>query len=267
MFLKNWWRRASAASKTDAVLAIIAFLAKAYTVAFAVWMGGAKFSAWSGPGAAGFWIFALALAYVNAQPYLPKRASKKWVIEDIRRTKAVGVAVSRISSAIRNHSLKPEERQSLFMILLSAIQSEIEGVTGDHEGIYSNVSLLLNDNPDRLKVVCRANHDRPLKSYMKSDLLISKSLATLEVFYEPECILADKPYRAILGIPLVSTPENSPTLVSGIVSIDNAEAHCFDGLVEEIETKTLPYINLLKLVIIADEALNVAKRRPNARSR
>jgi len=266
-FLKNWWRRVTKASKTDAVLVILAYAAKIYTVAFAVWTGGAKFSSWIAPEAFGLWGFVVALAYATAQPYFPNHVSKKWLVEDLRRTKVLAVAISEISSAVWNHALKPEEKHELFIKLLAAIKSEVESITGDHESIYSNVALLLDDNGDRLKVVCRANHDRPLTSYRKTDLLISKTLNTGEVFYEPDCKMADKPYKAILGIPLISGPENSRMFVSGVVSIDSSEAHGFDGLEDEIEAKTLPYISLLKLVITTDETLKLGKWRQDVRKR
>jgi len=180
---------------------------------------------------------------------------------------ATGVAVSEISSAIWNHSLRPEQQHGLFVRLLTAIKSEVEGITGDYESIYLNVSLLLDDNDGRLRVVCRANNDRTLNSYRKADLLISESLATGEKYYEPDCKLADKPYKAILGMPLVSIPENSRSLVHGIVSIDSAQAHCFDGLLDEIENQTVVYINLLKLVIITDESVRNRRGRQNERKR
>ncbi len=263
-FFQNWWRRASAASKTEAILVLLSFTAKVYVVAFTVWMAGAKFSAWNGPDTRLFWVFVLALAYTTALPYLPKRKSAKWVTEDLRRTKTVAVAISEIASAVWNRRLPPEERQGLFMRLLSAIKSEVEGITGDHEGIYSNVSLLLEDDgTEHLKVVCRANQDRPLASYKKAELLISKALQTGEIVYDPECKFVDKPYKAILGIPLISEVESSRLITSGVVSIDNSRAHCFDGLTDEVQTKTLIYIGLLKLVIIVDRAFKNGKGRQN----
>jgi len=150
------------------------------------------------------------------------------------------------------------------MRLLSAVKSEIEGIIGDHEGIYCNVSLLLEDRGDYLSVVCRSNQDRPLAQYRKSDLLISDVLVSGEIHYEPDCNFADKPYKAIFALPLVSAPEGSKMFTNGIVSIDSSQAHCFDGLEEEVVTKTLVYINLLKLVIISDGALRPSRGRQNA---
>lgn len=262
-FLHSWWRRASAASKTDAILAILALVAKVYTVGFTIWMAGAKFSAWGAPDARPFWLFVVALTFATALPHLPKRKSAKWVTEDLRRTKTVAVAISEIASAIWNGRLRPEEKHALFMRLLSAIKSEIEGITGDHEGIYSNVSLLIDDKDGHLSVVCRANQDRPLASYQKGNLVVSKALETREIVYEPDCRFADKPYRAIMGIPLISGPEGNNT--SGVVSIDSSQAHCFDELGDEVQTKTLTYIGLLKLVIVVDEVLKSVKGRKNVR--
>ena len=213
-------------------------------------------------------MFVVALGYVTAQPYFPKRVLKKWVIEDLRRTKVLAVAVSEISSSIWNHRLTPEGKHELFVKLLSAIKSEVEGITGDHQGIYFNVALLLLDDRDEsLNVVCRANHDRPLTSYRKTDLLVSDVLSTGEALYVADCQFSDKPYRAIFAIPLVFGPEHSKMFVSGVVSIDSSERNHFDGLEDEIETKTLPYISMLKLVITTDEALKLGKWRQNGQKR
>ena len=213
-------------------------------------------------------MFVFALTLTTVQPYLPKRVSTKWVVEDVRRNLATGVAVSGITSAIWNHQLRPEQKHDLFVRLLSAIKSEVEGITGDTESIYFNVSLLLLDEKDdTLAVVCRANPDRPLSSYRVADMLVSQTLSTGKIFYEPDCKLADKPYRAILGLPLVSVHENCKPLVHGIVSIDSAQAHCFDGLLEDTENKILMYLSMLKLVITADEALRRGRGRHNERKR
>jgi hypothetical protein len=211
-------------------------------------------------------MFILALGFTTVLPYLPKWKSTKWVIEDVKRNLATGVAVSGITSAIWNHQLRPEQKHDLFVRLLSAIKSEVEGITGDTESIYFNVSLLLLDEKgDTLAVVCRANPDRPLSSYRVADMLVSQVLSTGENFYEPDCKLADKPYKAILGMPLISVPENCQPLVHGIVSIDSAQAHCFDGLLEEIENKTLVYIHVLKLVIVTDESVRSGRGRQHER--
>lgn len=213
-------------------------------------------------------MFILALGFITVLPYMPKRKSTKWVREDVKRNLTTGVAVSGITSAIWNHQLRPEQKQDLFVRLLSAIKSEVEGITGDNEGIYFNVSLLsLDANGGTLTVVCRANPDRPLRSYRVEEMLVSQTLSTGKMFYEPDCKLADKPYKAILGMPLVSVHENCKPLVHGIVSIDSAQAHCFDGLLEDIENKILMYLCLLKLVITADEALSRGKGRQNERKR
>ena len=176
--------------------------------------------------------------------------------------------MSKITSAIWNRNLRPEQKHDLFVGLLSAIKSEVERITGDNEGIYLNVSLLLlDDKGDSLAVVCRANNDRPHNTYRRSDLLVSDALLTGEKYYDPDCKLADKPYKAILGMPLVSVPECSKPLVHGVVSIDSSQTHCFDGFLEDIENKTVVYINLLKLVIISSESLSSVKGRQNDRKR
>jgi hypothetical protein len=235
-------------------------------VAFTVWMAGSGLSSPNRPDMRAFWVFAIALAFTTLLPYLPRRESKKWIIEDVRRTMATGVAISGITSAIWNRKLRPEQRNVLFGGLLSAIKSEVEGITGDNEGIYLNVSLLLlDDGGGNLAVVSRANNDRPLSSYRKADLMISQALLNGEKCYEPDCKLADKPYKAVLGLPLVSTPECSKPLVHGVVSIDSSKAHCFDGLLDDIEAKTLVYVNLLKLVIVSDESLSSVRGRQNVR--
>lgn len=265
IFLRNWWRRSSAASKTEAVLSACDFAAKLYSVGFTIWMAGARFQAWSNPGTYGFILFVIALGLVTVRPYLPKQVSQKWVIEDLRRTKALSVAISELGSAIWNHELQPENKNSIVSRLLGSIKSEVEGLVGDHESILLNVGLLLEADQGELRVACRTNLDRPMATYKKSELFVSAAMRTGEVCYEPCCDLPGKAYKAILGIPLVSGAEGERLSTTGVVSIDSSRAHCFDGITEVIESKTLPYVSLLKLVIIAEESLGRKGGRNNAK--
>lgn len=264
-FFRNWWLRVGSASKTDFALVLLAYAAKLYMTSFAVWMAGVGFETWGAPHFRWYVAFLIAVAYSTAQPYFPKSTTSKWAAEDLRRTKALSVAVAMISSSLWNGRMSDRDKHDLFGRLLSAIKSEVEDITGDRDGIYLNVSLLLDDKDDLVEVVCRANNDRAPASYKKSTLLVSKAFSSGEELYVEDCDLADKPYKAIYAMPLVSAPQNSRMFVQGLVSIDSSRGHHFDGLEDAISTRVLPYLNLIKLVLIADEKLRV--RRQNGRKR
>jgi hypothetical protein len=229
-------------------------------------MAAVRFSSWNSPHLVWYGLFLGTLGFSTVHPYLPKPISQKWVKEDLRRTRALGVAVSEITSAMWNRAMKPDQLQALFAKLLSTVKSEIEDMTGDQQGMYLNVSLFLQDGDDRLRAVCRANPDRGHSSYKRGELLISECLKSGQTFYEPDFKSADKPYKSIFAVPLLFKPENSRTCPAGILSIDSEESHAFDHLKDEIETKTLPYVSLLTLAIVTDQTLKNGKGRHNARN-
>lgn len=258
--VQNWWRRNSSLSVVDAVLYIALFGARAYGIFVGAWLASWKTWQWPEPNKWFVWLLTLALVYIAIQPYLRKQHSEKWEKEEVRRNQVLGVCLSDLTSAVKNHTLKPEIKQQIMGSLLRAMMSEVEALTGDRDGIYLNVSLLI-DNNDELTVVCRANSNRSNASYKKSELLITKAITSGRRLYVPDCNFADKEYKAILAVPLYVHAENCRKEILGCVSIDSSRPGFFDGKDEAIEIRLLPYLGLLKLAIIAEEELKRGKWR------
>jgi hypothetical protein len=268
--LRNWWRRASAASKTDAVLAILSVVAKVYSIGFGIWVPVSRYLSKDFNSPRAFIGFVVSMLFVVIVPLLPKRQSKKWLKEEVRRAQAVSAAVVQTSFALAKKNLLKTDQLTIFQRLLSAIKSEIEALTGDRESLFLNVSLLVEEpnDPQTLTVICRANQDRQNASYKKRDLFIAESLDQGSLVYNPEISIPGKPYRSIIGIGLLSELPGGLTPL-GVLSIDSSEVHHFDGLENIIETRLLTYVSLLKLVIVVGRDFgegrqHAKKRNPKA---
>lgn len=213
------------------------------------------------------YIFVIAIFWTKLYPVLPKPGIRKWRQEEASRASHVYVAASRLTSALAAKNLLQTDLQAVCQGILSAMKSEVEALMGDKEGLYFNVSLLLEEHDDgnRVYVFTRVDQNRQNSSYLKKDLLIAPSFSTGKCIYIPECHLTDRPYKCIFGYPLFSQLSSGMTFL-GAVTIDSSEPRHFDGLELSIETKLLPYISLLKLAIIADRTIG-EKRRRNGRQR
>jgi len=185
---------------------------------------------------------------------LPKVRKRKWIEEDVRRARSISVAVSRIASGIAADQLREVELHQVSHGLLVAIRSEIETLVLDTEGIYVDVNLLVPDpsSDARLLVLNRANPDRHLNvSYKKEGMLVWETMQTGRYAYDPDFKSDDeKPYRSILAFPLIFENKDRTIKALGGISIDSSKAHHFDGLEKRLETKLLPYLTLLKLVLV-----------------
>jgi hypothetical protein len=186
---------------------------------------------------------------------LPKGilAKKKWIEEDVRRSKSIAVAVSKIGSGLERGHLTETELHQIEQGILVAIRSEVEAQVLDTEGIYINATLLISDpaNSDMLLVKNRAIPDRMLNlTYRKETMLVWNSMQLRSPMYVPDFQGDDtKPYRSILAFPILhETPGRLTAL--GAVSVDSSRSHHFDGLQKKLETKLLPYLTLLKLVLV-----------------
>jgi hypothetical protein len=207
-------------------------------------------------------MFVAAMVWLKAYPLFPKPGSRKWSREEAGRAAKVGVAVSKITGAVFKKNLLQTELHEICLGLLSAVKSEVEAMTGDKEGLYFNVSLLVEDPDDnlRVKVFARVDQNRQNNSYIKKELLIEESFRTRKSINISECKIEGRPYRSIFGYPLFSSLSTGMTFL-GVVTIDSSEPHHFDGIMDAIDTKLLPYISLLKLAIIADKVLGERRRR------
>lgn len=67
--------------------------------------------------------------------------------------------------------------------------------------------------------------------------------------YVPRFEMEGKDYRCILALPLVIETATGDDVSIGVVSIDSGQANDFDGLIDRIEIRLLPYLSLLKLAL------------------
>jgi len=148
-----------------------------------------------------------AMCYTTIYPFLPKTTKKKWIQEEVRRAKSLGVAVSRLASEIDLGELTDVSSDRIIQGLLVSIRSEVEAIVVDTEGIYINVNLLMPHPTEETKLVVknRANLDRDLDvPYDKSNLVVWRAMETKKAAYEPNFeSKGEKPYRCILAFPIV----------------------------------------------------------------
>jgi hypothetical protein len=203
------------------------------------------------------WIFPVALVYSTLHRlYLKGRfQSPKWAAEEARRAGALGVAVSRLAMCTRANQFSGVDAEIVERGLLSAMLSEVESIVVDSHGIYLNVNLLIEDrnNPARMFCLNRANLDRePHKTYPKDQMVAWQAMQSQNLVYEPSFKSAggaEKPYRSILAIPILLR-DGDVTTSLGAVSIDSQKDDEFQGLEAKVERRLLPYVTLLKLVLV-----------------
>jgi hypothetical protein len=198
------------------------------------------------------WLFLIALIYSTTHRLWLKGRfqARKWSSEERRRVVSIGVAVSRIAACVSRNEFTERVLADVERGLLEAMQSEVEALVVDAHAIYLNATLLVEDPRDGDLLLClnRGVASRPMhRTYFKPAMVAWRAMTERRLVYEPEFVPpANAPYHCVLAIPIIST-DMGPSL--GAVSIDSEQAHHFDGLESRIELKTLPYIELLKLVL------------------
>jgi hypothetical protein len=198
--------------------------------------------------------FGAALVYATVYNLWLKQRLKrsKWETEERRRARSLSVSISRVAACARAGKFTPVDLDQVEHGLLAAIKSEVEAVVVDTEGIYLNVTLLIEDPTDatRLYGLNRAELDRDLhKSYPKDVMIAWRAMETGTFAYEPR-FETREPYRSILAIPIVLSDAGSTATSLGALSIDSEREHHFDDREQRIERKLLPYVTLLKLVLV-----------------
>jgi hypothetical protein len=251
-FIRRWLRNAGAISKTDAILKVLQIFCLFYQIGFLIYLPASKYLGWASPERYRWFItFIFAFIYGQVFPYLPRTKSKKWHKAEISRLKSTNVAISQITACIRENRFQDADLLDISGRLLKAIQLEVEALVVDSEGIYINATLMIEDvvNPDNLRVLNRAKSDRANPSYPKKDLLVWAAMEEKQRKYLAECSWANKDYHCILALPIVIENIDGAAQSIGVVSIDSGRQHDFDDIDEQIETRLLPYVSLLKLLL------------------
>ena len=249
---RGWFRKAGATSKTDATLRLLQIICVVYQIGFSLYLPASKYLNIPTPEKyRWFMSFIAAFLYCQIFPYLPKRATNKWRKADISRLKSTNVAISQITACIREDRFGDADFLDISGRLLKAIQLEVEALVVDAESIYINATLMTEDEtkPGNLRVLNRAKSDRANPSYPKEGLIVSSAMRDMCRKYLPDYTLAGKDYHCILALPIVIEDSEGIASSIGVVSIDSGRAHDFDGIDEQIETRLLPYVSLLKLLL------------------
>ena len=268
-WLVSWvsrgWRevryRVAAASKTQFALDLANMLALAYqfwaSLTFATQGASAFSSKVPHP-----WLFFLALSYATAHRLIlrDRFQGRKWQAEAARRSEFLAVGISALANAFQSGCYTEVAIDRIEHNILQAMLSEVEATVLDSQGVYINLNLLVEDPTDAQMLLClnRARRNRPLHSrYPKGQMAAWLAMRERQREYVPE-FTADlsKPYRCILAYPVLSRDGGSDAAI-GAISIDSAVLHHFDGCEAILETKLLPHLTLLKLLLIIRRGHNL----------
>ena len=243
-------RRIKVSAKRDLLLGATSLVAKTYAVGFTIYVPSEKMLG-SHASLRRVWLGAyfLSLLFAAVIPFVPKAKRAKWVAVEKTRTEATNVAISELASCVRVGICTHVNFQDITRRLLTAMRQEIEQFVADTDGIYINVSLMVPDRAraDCLRVLNRANDNRPFSVYPKSDLGVWVAMQKCRPEYIAEYDNPAKEYRSILALPIIVEDDfEAPTSI-GVVSIDSGRAGEFDDQVDDVNLRMLPYLSLLKL--------------------
>nr|WP_281719506.1 hypothetical protein [Nitrosomonas nitrosa] len=261
-FPKRLWRRLGKASKTEFALDSINTIALGYQGYISVIIAASKLGKDAvGPIHGALFLAAFAYTFVHRGLLKDLFQKKKWKAESIRRSQAIGVALSQLANNVRTNKFTTTSLHQIEQGLLSAMKSEVESVLGDSEGIYLSVNLIVEDRPstELLIVLNRSNLDRELyKTYPKDDSMIAWQAMKANGFKYVSNYKQDngKPYRSILAFPIVSHADGKPQSL-GAISIDSSIAGHFDGHENKLETVLLFYISIQKLILTYRQKFNL----------
>ena len=254
MNFKMVLRQAGAVSFWDALLQLLRLVAVLFAVGFAVYLPVNKYTNPNSTAIPRTWLFAIYVAcvlYAQIFTYLPKFKKETWTRIEAQHLRSTNVAVARITACLRNRQCAKAEYQEIGRGLLSAIKLEVQAITLEPDSTYVNASLMVQDpnQAANLIVSIRANDDRQNPSYPKEGLFVWKAMTEYSSIYQSEYQANGKAYQCILALPLVIEGVDGTKTSLGVVSIDSGIARDFDGIVDKIELKTLPYVSLLKLLL------------------
>jgi hypothetical protein len=167
------------------------------------------------------------------------------------RIEATNVAISDLTSCIRTWQCTEAAFLEITRRLLTAMKQEVEQFVADSEVIYINVTLIVEDEskPDCLRVLNRANANRPLPTYKKGNLYVWQAIRDKQDKYEARFDDPNKEYHSILALPILLEDEAGIQTSLGAVSVDSGRYNEFDELVDQLKLRLLPYLSLLKLTL------------------
>lgn len=258
-WLRNKFRKAGAASKTDSVLVVVRLIALGYQIAFGAYLPVSKYLAHTTPVQTRYLIlFAVSLLISNTIQYIPKTGSKKWEAVATARLKCTNIAVSKLIAITREGWMEPNQLTDIANGLLVAVRQEVESVVQDSEGIHISANLLTEDG-DRLTVRGRANPDRAYCSYPKEGMVSWEAMVHKRRVYRAKFDQHGKDYHCLLILPLLTVDAENRETCIGVVTVDSDRTNDFDGVDVSIETRLLPYLSLLKLALTMEHTYAVRR--------
>ena len=138
--------------------------------------------------------------------------------------------------------------------LLTAMLSEVEAVVVDVEGIYLNMTLLIEDTQRPHAALWAQSRQQRSRYWSKKAIprwtwWLGERWKQAATPTTPRS-RPPKPYHSILAVPILLRDAAGLPSSLGAVSIDSEKEHHFDYLEQRIERKLLPYVTLLKLVLV-----------------
>ncbi|MDX2179655.1 MAG: hypothetical protein SFV18_08695 [Bryobacteraceae bacterium] len=173
---------------------------------------------------------------------------EQFAVEERRRLERIAVGIDAlahwaISGVVTEAGLQRIEDGALHTIL-----SEVEKQVGDVEGIYLNVSLIVEHPTDPARLLCinRADLNRPVpKAYLKTERVVWPCIERGEVVNVPaHQPVGDEKYRSILAMPLDSTRPGGVSIV-GAVTIDSSVPGHFLDIQGSLRSPLSPALKLL----------------------
>ncbi len=246
---RRWYRRFANASPLYGALIVARFLAIIYQLFFTIQFPISKYLAmrpllrWRY-----FVVFIASYILDKLFPYIPSRASLSARDAEAARLRTMSVAIKKLAEEVNKEHVSEASISDISHRILWAVRAEVQGALNIVGGIDATLMIPDEARPENLRVLARANTDRENASYPKRGLLVWEAMQQQATRYDGHFSDPRKRYKSILAIPLESTGEGHSGSV-GVLSIDSSSAGEFDGLTQEIETKLLPYLSLLVLVL------------------
>jgi hypothetical protein len=250
--------RAKGSSKSEAALAFINLAAKTYGIYFTFWVAAGKFIVTNNASIVieqnSLLYFFLASAYLVIHPFIPKGKNTKWVKEETRRIRMISVAMANIATAINDGKHTETQAQEIIEGTLGAIKSEIETIIVDSDGVNVHVSLLIEHEQEHglLRVIGRAQKNRRYRNLPKEGAIVWRAMENNHYEYEPDYEEKGREYKSILAFPVALACEqgnNEETVIGGL-TIDSSEKYHFNAILDKIEIRLQPYLNMLALALV-----------------
>lgn len=158
----------------------------------------------------------------------------------------------------------PGEMAQIYQTVLSAVRSEVESMLYDRDGVYLNVTMLVEDaaRTDCLRVVARARPRGQIgRLHEKGRMLAWEAMRSQKWEYVDDYTPAgNEAFRSIMAFPVVLNRSAGDVSI-GVVCIDSTEPRHFSGSESDIAVRISPYLATLKLTLVCERVLSERQSR------